>query len=222
MDLNEWLKLSSNERNEIRRKWCYEWSNWSHLLFQAVERFASEYGKHPNVSLISAAYTSSGKDSAISQDILTSEPKIVVTTTLRSPETIRELPARFAHFAVEQNPFGDTVEFYIKTWTDILTNLLGWPEEKINNWILKNHSEDLSGKNGLFTHETPCYYVAQLFLPDAKMLSLNSSNRIKYLEKIQRVLDGEFSYSRPINNIDWLAIRNKINDILGEIGISLP
>jgi len=222
MNLDEWLKLTSEQRNEIRSKWRYEWDKWSHLLFQAEERFTSEYGNHPKISLISPSRLACGKNPGTSKNIVISEPKISVTTTLRSPEMIEELPSRFAHFIVEQRPFADTRDFYIEVWSSILKNLLHWSDIQIKDWIDKNHADNLTGKGIIFTNLPPCSYVASVFLPKSK---IGLHNLLKFREahqEIERILLTEFQPFRPIEQINWSALRTDINKILREFGESLP
>jgi len=230
MNLDEWLELTSEQRNEIRSKWRYEWDKWSHLLFQAEDRFTAEYGNHPKIGLISAAYLARGKDSAVDQDIVTTEPKISVTTTLRLPEMIEELPSRFAHFTVEQHPFADTIDFYIEVWSSILKNLLHWSEIQIKDWVDKNYADNLAVKKIIFTHEPPCSYITSILCSYITPVLLSKSkiglnNLLKLREasqEIDRILKAEFQFSRPIEEINWPALRTDINKILREFGESLP
>jgi hypothetical protein len=222
MNLDEWLELTSEQRNEIRSKWRYEWDKWSHLLFEAVDRFTSKYGNHPQIGLISAAYLARGKDCAASQDIVITEPKISVTTTLRLPEMIEELPSRFAHFTVEQKPFADTRDFYIEVWSSILKNLLHWSDIQIKDWMDKNHADNLAGKGIMFTHLPPCSYIASVFLPKSKIGLHNLLKFRKARQEIERILIAEFQFFRPIEEINWSALRTDIDKILREFGESLP
>lgn len=230
MNLDEWIELTSEQRNEIRSKWRYEWDKWSHLLFQATERFTLEYGNHPKISLISSSRLACGKNQATSKNIVISEPKISVTTTLRSPEVIEELPSRFAHFTVEQEPFADTRDFYIEVWSSILKNLLHWSDIQIKDWVDNNHPDNLAAKEIIYAHLPPCSYITPVLCSYITPVLLSKSkiglnNLLKLREarqEIDRILTAEFQCYRPIEEINWPALRTDINKVLKEFGESLP
>ena len=125
MTLEHWMSLTPAERNAERRNWPTECDHyWHDLLDEACERFKREFGSHPLINHIAPTVWHAPLH----------EPGIIVTTALWSPQRIEELPDRYCTFGVHQKPIEDNKDHYLKTWTLVLGELLGWPPEKARDW----------------------------------------------------------------------------------------
>lgn len=217
--LNEWIHLSPEQRDEIQGKWKQNWNEWCYLLDEAIENFKGEYGEIQEISRVDPAYKCEPVTHSVSR--LTTEPWISVTTSLNGNQYIKDLPSEYAHFKVVQEPFGDIGQEYLEEWILILKNLFGWTEEKTVAWAQEHHSDDLKGKDIWFNHEPPCYYLVDLFFPESKLMSLTSSKKIRFLGKIVAAIYNQSSSPLSVD-YDWIAARQRVNDVLREINTSLP
>src|SRR5262245_218820 len=144
MTLKDWVSLTPEERNRLRREWPRSGGYWPSLLQEACRRFRKDYGSHP---LINAIHTSAWHAASY-------EPSILVTTARFSPQVIEELPDRYLTFRVVQHQIEDNKQTYLKTWTLVLGQVLGWSEREVREWAKENHEDGLDGKDGgMFYHE---------------------------------------------------------------------
>lgn len=220
MNLDEWIGLSKDERFKIRQSWRKTWPDWSHLLDEAIERFSAEFGSQPEVVRVDPSYQFAKDDDSLTNGLV-SDPTICVTTALTAPEILEELPGRYAYFTVRQEPFGGTRNVYLRDWSVILKNLLGWSEDQLLRWAQEHHQDDLMGKNVWFDHNSPCSYVVELLIPDEMRIVLEGPERCLYHERLERAIieQGENPVDLPC---DWDAVRSRVNAVLKEIGASLP
>ncbi|MFA7485541.1 MAG: hypothetical protein WCZ89_05910 [Phycisphaerae bacterium] len=219
--LDEWIRLSSEQRDEIKEKWKENWNEWCYLLDEAIESFKDKYGEIQEISDVNPAYGCESVTPSYAVSRLTTEPWISVTTSLKENEFIKELPPEYAHFKVVQEPFGSIGRKYLKEWVIALKNLLGWSEEKTISWAEEHHSDDLAGENEWFDHEFPCHYITELLVPKDKLILLGGLERVKFLEKIEVAIYAH-NPSPLSENYDWVATRKRVNDVLKGIDASLP
>jgi hypothetical protein len=219
--LNEWIQLSSEQRDEIKEKWKQNWNEWAYLLDEAIESFKNEYREIREISDVNSAYGCESVPPSYSVSRLITEPYISVTTSLKNNGYIKELPSEYAHFKVVQDPFGDTGQAYLEEWIAVLKNLLGWTEDETVAWAQKKHAEDLRGKNVWFNHEYPCYYIVDLLVPKDKIILVARIGESKFLGKIQRAIYHQ--NAKPLcPDYDWDTARQRVNDVLKEVNLSLP
>jgi hypothetical protein len=53
MTLDQWIELSPEDRNALRRRWDHDGGDWIDLLSDARARFEAEFGSHPLINQIS-------------------------------------------------------------------------------------------------------------------------------------------------------------------------
>ena len=208
--LDEWVALSPEERNRLRREWSgydefflnQNWRReegyWLVLLEQATERFKVEYGKHPLINYISFM----GK-------IVEYEPGIVVTTALSTLQRIEELPDRYLTFAVYQEPIADTKRYYIRSWELAFGHFLGWSKERVTTWAEK-WGDGLDGKQPMFYHEDEMWYVAPLLVPPEAKEKLDHPGLFRLENEIHRALRhplGEHPY-------DWNEAKDRVESVI--------
>lgn len=211
MTLDEWIALSPDERNEIRFGWTWRYGDadtgrarWEKeglpLVSEAADRFRQENGKHPLINHIAPNVSLFGN----------SEPAIHVVTALFPPQRIEDLPDRFATFAVQQEPILSNKESYLIYWRLVLGEFLGWTPQQVDDWAAEKWLDGLDGKDGLFYHEPPCYYIELLLVP----------NDIKPYVRSDEVCDaiGEPMSRTPYG---WAAAKERVRLVIERLRAGL-
>ncbi len=109
-------------------------------------------------------------------------------TTAQYPlEYLEELPGRYCHFLVEQEPINANRDYYLRYWHLLFENLLGWPEAKTNEWAA-TWDDELNGRNGSFFIMRTCTTT-----PCRKYLSLQAS----IIKTVPPIWSGTFN--RPFS-----------------------
>jgi hypothetical protein len=203
MNLDEWVELSSDERNTLRKKWCRlhdeglsEGEAIYEIAEQAGDRFAAEYREHPQIYFVEGGgYELAG---------------IHVMTALHRGELVEVIPDRYATFPVRQTPMETSKAHYTEEWQLVLSTLLGWSESKVLQWA-KQYEDNLNGQHGLmFYHETSFYYIAPLLVPR----DLQESDQSRHLaSEIQAAIEH---HGRRIqgNAYNWDDARVRIDAVV--------
>jgi hypothetical protein len=209
MTLDEWIALTPHQRNVHRADWGRHDSMehgeppWGGLLREATKRFQSEFGNHPLINRI--------EDSAAIC--------IHVTTALYPPQIVEEIPDRYCHFLVVQEPINASRDYYIRYWAILFEELLGWTEAQSRDWALR-WDDELNGRtDGLFYHEDIYYYVLDTVLLHS---GVNRQPPIGLFREIESAIQLNASSPIWLSPVDWNAVRNRVNDILSAIGGKLP
>lgn len=117
---------------------------------------------------------------------------------------------------------------YISTWKGVLRNVLGWPDDAINNfifWLLGIYTDPMEG----LYHEVAGYYVARFAVPErfrtewhveSKQGELVTGAQLERLIEgaIEETLGREPSYSEE----EWKRVRVAIEKILSNFDEHLP
>lgn len=209
MTLDEWIALTPHQRNAHRAYWGRHASiedgepPWGDLLREATRRFKKEFGEHPLINRIEVS-------AAI---------RIHVTTALYPPQIIEEIPDRYANFLVEQEPVNASRDFYIRYWSILFEELLGWSEIESRDWALR-WDDDLNGRtSGFFYHEDVYYYVLDTIVWHS---GVNRKPPSGLFGEIESAI--QMNASRPIwlSPVDWNAVRARVNGVLATVGGKLP
>jgi hypothetical protein len=213
MTLDEWIELSPEDRNAHRRRWERDGGDWMDLLSEARARFEAEFGSHPLINHISQS----------AWHAASYEPSIVVTTALYSPQLIEELPDRFCTFHVVQDQVLDNRDHYLRYWTLLFSELLGWPEARTREWARK-WDDDLNGRNGsMFYHDDAYHYALPVVIRESLPETQSEARRSTalYLDVLGAIRSHG---SEPIwlSTYDWDAARERINVVLSAAGGKLP
>jgi len=149
------------------------------LLKAARERFEAEFGNHPLVNHIgTSAWHAPGY-----------EPSIILTTALWPPQRIEELPDRYLTFRVAQEPILANKDYYLRTWTLVLGQLLDWSPEQVREWARTNYERDLDGKEVWFYHEEPMKYIVPLLVTERLQERLVGLPSVKLQQKLVAAID---------------------------------
>ncbi|HEU5400232.1 MAG TPA: hypothetical protein VFU86_02680 [Terriglobales bacterium] len=213
MKLDEWIELSPDDRNAHRRRWERDSGDWMDLLSEARTRFESKFRSHPLINYIcqSAWHAASY------------EPSILVTTALYSPQLIEELPDRFCTFRVVQEQVLDNRDFYLRYWTLVFDELLGWSEAQTRKWARK-WDDDLNGRKGsMFYHEDPYYYALPVVIHESLPPAQAEARRSMALfTDVLRAIQSHGSEPIWLSPYDWDAARERVNAVLIVSGGRLP
>jgi hypothetical protein len=205
MTLEEWIALTPEERNRERRQWTCEGEGyWYFLLEEACERFKREFGEHSLINHISA------------WRLPLFDPSIVVTTALWWPQLIEELPDRYCTFGVHQKPIEDNKHSYLRTWTLVLSELLGWSTEQVRAWARAHHEDGLDGKEAFFYHDGPLDYIVWLLAPEDLRHRLSGPPRLELERKLIEAIERHGSDPLWLSPYDWGAAKIRIKGIFDE------
>jgi hypothetical protein len=110
--------------------------------------------------------------------------------------------------------------WYIAVWQAVLTNLLRWSPEAVNELVAYWTSGELADCPG-FYHETPIYYLRPKLIPKRLRETLSENDWWRLGTAIETAL-FEQSDKLGEDGYDWPAAREKINALLAEYGHTLP
>ena len=108
----------------------------------------------------------------------------------------------------------NTKDHYVRVWTAVLTNLLGWQPKQIRTWMARL-AEQLDDGDAPVYHESPCRHLASLFVPGDHW-SREQYGRSEIVEYfIGRVLEAGIIV-HPDGGIgcDWELMRTRIAEML--------
>lgn len=209
MTLDQWIALSPRQRNRRRSQWPPDRGYWIDLIDEAHQRFKREFGNHPLVNYVSFQLRLSEMQ----------EPVISVTTALRSPQILEELPDRYCTFRVVQEANGRRKRRYLDFWTLVLGKLLRWPKSKVRQWARKHHNV-INGIGSFADHRTPLDYIPEALIVGTLGRRLPADAQLNVERRLARALERWDPatplpiYSPLQSNYDWAAARARIKKIL--------
>jgi len=210
MNLDEWNALSPNVRDERKRRWIPgvpvgqvpepEEVEWEGLVMEAERRLIAEYGDLPEILHVgSSAWFDDQHPVAV-----------IVRTRLSDGRRLQEVPDTYLSFSVEQEPVGDEVEAFKKTWHAILSRLFDWPDSTIRDWI---GNQEWVFQSLFFLHDSPCEYLQRVPLARSFVGSREESELRKIGEELVRAIGGRF-YVDQEPDYDWVKARERINSVI--------
>lgn len=209
MNLDDWIKLTPDERNVARAAWGSHDAVrdgeelWSSLLGEATRRFSNEYSHHPLINHIDCG-----------------AGRILVTTALYPMQYLEDVPSRFCHFLVEQEPINGSRDYYLRYWRILFGNLLGWSDAQTNQWAIR-WDDDLNGRTGsMFYHEDIYYYAIPQILASSGIRTNGMIGKLGM--DVQDAIQKDHSWPIWGSPCDWTLIRNRVNAVLNERSGKLP
>jgi hypothetical protein len=213
MTLDDWIELSPDDRNVRRRRWERDRGEWMALLSQARARFEAEFRTHPLINHIGESVWQSSRE----------EPSILVATALYSPQRIEELPDRFCTFRVVQDQVLDRRDFYLRYWTLLFGELLGWPEARTHEWATRWDDELNERRSSLFYHEDPYYYAIPVVIRESLPTAQSHAHLSMAMDAdVRRAIRSHGSDPIWLSPYDWEAARERVNVVLRSAGGRLP
>jgi hypothetical protein len=107
---------------------------------------------------------------------------------------------------------------YIPIWRDVLTNLLRYPPEAVDEFVEYWISDEI------LCHETAIYYLFPCLIPKELQERLSRNEWWELGNRIENALTTSSEQTaRPgEDGYDWVAARQRVNAILSEYGCGLP
>jgi hypothetical protein len=215
MDLDDWCKLTTEQRNDRRLGWSQPsqefYPDAHRLLDEAVSRFAAAFGDHPLIYHVTGWHWTGHK--YLATPIRTYfEPTIAVLTALYAPQRIESIPDRFMTFAVVQDQMEDAKQYTIEAWRSVATNVFDWPVERVNQ-LAEKYADGLCGRDAWFYHETAMSH----FLPNAIPQDLHPAAGLRFRDligKLEAAIELNESYRDPDRPTNWAMIRADVESIL--------
>lgn len=209
-NLDEWNALSPGDRDERRSRWiprvrpgqvpAPDAVEWQGLVTEAERRFSAEYGELPEILHVgSSAWFDDQHPVAV-----------IVRTALSDGQKMQGLPDTYLSFPVEQEPVGDEVEAFKKTWHAILGRLFDWPESAIRDWIGK---QDWVFRSPFFLHDPPSEYLRLLPLARSVVGPRAEPELRKIGKELIRAIGGRSYYVDEEPDYDWDRARERILSI---------
>lgn len=210
MNLDEWNALSPDERDERRERWIPrvrpgeeplpEEVEWQGLVMEAERRFCALHGEHPEILHIGS--------SCWFED----QHPVAIHVRTRRPDAqyLQELPSSFLGFPVVQEPVGDEVEAFKKTWHAILSRLFDWPDGAIRDWI---ENQERVFRCPFFLHDPPCEDLQRIPLARSVVGPREEFELGKIGEELVRAIGGRF-YVDQEPDYDWGKARERIAGVI--------
>jgi hypothetical protein len=210
MNLDQWNSLSSRERDERRKRWIPRVSagvdpmpeevEWQGLVSEAEKRFAAQYGDHPEILMIASSAWFDDRHPVA----------ITVRTRLSEGQHLRDLPGEFLSFQVNQEPVGDDVEAFKRTWTVVLTELFGWSDDAIQDWIA---GHERVFRSVWFLHDAPLQDIPMRDLAQPILGQRSDWDVIGIEQELERAIGINF-YADEEADYDWDMARKRIASVL--------
>ncbi len=210
MNLDEWNALSPDERDERRRRWIPrirtgeeplpEQVEWQGLVTEAERRFSARYGDHPEILLIASSCWFDEQHPVA----------IIVRTRLSEGQYLQGIPDNVLSFPVEQEPLGDEIEAFKRTWSVVLSRLFEWPDDAIRDWI---SNQERVFRCPFFLHDPPCEDFQRIPLARSVAGPREESELRKIGEELVRAIGGRF-YVDQEPDYDWEKARQRIASVL--------
>lgn len=109
-------------------------------------------------------------------------------------------------------------EHYVETWVRALQVFARRPKSTVLEWA-RRFEYDITP--GLFFHELPMYYVAEVIVPPRLESSLHVFDLIKLREQILDVIENGDPFCDEDPDFDWEAAKDRVERLLNEYGDSL-
>jgi hypothetical protein len=206
MTLDDWLRLTPDDRNRRRRDWPREGGLWIELIAEAAHRFKLNHGNHPLVHFV-------GHDESFTFD---TEPAIHVTTGMWSPQRIETLPDRHLTFLVVQHPIYEKKHAVLKSWDVVLKDGLRWPSEKIAVFAGK-WEPGLNGADGgkFYTEPAMWYILPAIIPPHYRDLVAKVPEQLRDLAlRLEVAMDDHGNAPLDADNFDRAAAVNRLRSTL--------
>lgn len=202
MTLDEWDKLTHAERHsriiELNGP-CEDWV--CDVLSEAARSLENSFKTDPRITHV--GYTK-WHDREYS-------PRLLVTTTVRTDEKIDALPNEWHGFLVEQLPILDTHDHYVRIWRLILSNLIGWTEDKVLDFIAQRSDDLLEKDSGWLYHDTPAWYLTNVvidhFVPHSQQRVPIANQSRAELERVLSVVGSEEFGNEES---DWASLQKRV------------
>lgn len=166
---------------------------------EAERRFFARFGGLPEILMIgSSAWFDAQNPVAV-----------FVRTRLASGQYLRELPETFLSFPVVQEPSGDDVAAFKRTWAAVLSRLFNWPDGAIRDWI--GHQEWVF-QSPFFLHDTPCDDLPRIALAQSVVGPREESELRKIGGELVRNIGGQF-YVDQEPDYNWGEARERIASV---------
>jgi hypothetical protein len=209
MNWDDWINALPGDRNAIRMQWhqrdCIRdpTEPWADLLKIAERKFAAEFEKHPLINRIASR-----------------DCRILVSTALYPPQFIEDIPGQYYHFLVDQHPINADRDHYLRYWSILFGELLGWTESDTHDWAKRWDNEMNDRVLSFFYHEDVYYYAAPQILVSSGLATLVHDTLLQ-----RRIEDAiQKGHSSPIwgSPCDWDLVRERVNAVLQPFGGILP
>lgn len=209
MNWDDWINASPDDRNAIRMQWHRRdhvrdpSEPWAELLNIAERKFAAEFGEHPLVNRIASGGC-----------------RILVSTALYPPQFIEEIPGQYFHFLIEQHPINADRDYYLRYWTIMFRELLGWTDSDTQDWANRWADQMNDRVLSFFYHEDVYYYATPQILISSGLARIANNTSIQ--QQIENAI--QTGHSSPIwgSPCDWDLVRNRLNSVLHPLGGKLP
>ena len=210
MSLDEWNALSLDEREERRKRWIPRTRagaehrpdevEWQGLVMEAERRFSARYHDLPEILRIDSSCWFDDQHPVA----------ILVRTRLSESHYLQEIPDTFQAFPVEQEPLGDEIEAFKRTWTAVLSRLFDWSDDAIRDWI---GNQDWVFRSVFFLHDSPCESLQRLPLARSVVGPHEESELRMIGEELVRAIGGRF-YVDQEPDYDWVKARERITGVI--------
>ncbi len=203
MRLDDWLRLSAEERQVHLGEWGEDSNKWWPIAHEAVERFQQEFGSHPQVLCIGTAHTMRPNG----------EPRIYIDVRTRLPQgqCLAEVPSEYLTFPVVQDGLAEAVDAFKKTWAAILSRILDWDEKRISQFI---DEQEAVFHSDFFLHDSPLYLMPQPIFTDSLIGKRDGIESYRIGEEMIRAIIDDGRYTDHFDllddpDFDWAAARKR-------------
>jgi len=210
MNLDDWNALSAGQRDERKQHWIPrvtpgqqpipEEIEWQGLVMEAAQRLTAEHGDLPEILQVGSSCWFSDQNPVA----------VIVRTRLSGGQRLSALPETYLSFPVEQEPVGDEVAAFNRTWYAVLSRLFHWPDDAIRDW---SSGMEWVFRDRFFLHDSPCEYIPLILLARSAVGPRDESELRSIGKELNHAIGGRF-YVDQEPDYDWAKARERIADII--------
>lgn len=113
-------------------------------------------------------------------------------------------------------------DYYLTTWREMLTALLGWSRWDVSRWAMESgKSKQLDDPDDSLYHESPIYWTIDLLMPDAAWRKLGPLQRVIARRDLLQALGHGQQNAYPLGT-NWSMYEDRIEVVLNRFGATLP
>lgn len=112
-------------------------------------------------------------------------------------------------------------DYYLRVWHEVLREILGWPNAKIDEWANNKWVEISINPTDAFFREPPVYWVVSELISKPLCESLSKLQLARLRQRLLLVF-GDDDGLLFAADTDWRPHHAKIQEILAEYGGELP
>jgi hypothetical protein len=111
-------------------------------------------------------------------------------------------------------------EYYLAIWEGLCGTFLGWPRERMLEWVRETGKErELEEPDSLVFHQPPHYWFARLLVTERGGGELPAAERNRIQGQVLSAFKDPHNYRFPVDT-DWSQFLPRVESVLQQTGMN--